>query len=91
MASMTLKPPGRRSMVQGGGKRRPVIAQVYNRKGARPKPMLGFHPGLLLLNGHGEKNKQDSPNRIVRATLKGEAMETVLCATFKTIFKSVLI
>jgi hypothetical protein len=45
----------------------------------------------LLLNGHGEKNKQGSPNRIVRATLKGEAMETVLCATFETIFKSVLI
>jgi hypothetical protein len=28
-----MKPPGKRSTVQGSGKRRPVIAQVYNRKG----------------------------------------------------------
>ena len=50
-------------------------------------PRLGFQlprPGRLLLNGHREKNKQGIPNR-------GEAMETVLCATFETIFKSVLI
>jgi hypothetical protein len=45
----------------------------------------------MLLNGHGEKNKQGSPNRIVGATLKGEARGAVLCATFETIFKSVLI
>ena len=29
--------------------------------------------GLLLLNGHGDKNKQGSPNRIIRAALKGDA------------------
>src|SRR6476620_6088027 len=60
----------------------------------RPKPSLGFQPpgpGPLLLNGHGEKNKQGSPNRTVRATLKGEATGRVLCATFETIFRSVLI
>jgi hypothetical protein len=27
----------------------------------------------LLLNGHGDKNKQGSPNRIIRAALKGDA------------------
>ena len=60
----------------------------------RPKPTLGFQPpgsGPLLLNGHSEKNNQGSPNRIVRAMLKGEATGRVLCATFETIFRSVLI
>ena len=26
-----------------------------------------------MLNGHGDKNKQGSPNRIIRAALKGDA------------------
>ena len=72
-----------------------TIVSSKPRLGARRQMLtLGFQPPgprLLLLNGHGEKNKQGSPNRIVRATLSGEASGRVLCATFETIFKSVLI
>ena len=43
------------------------------KRSAWPKPTLGFSTSLLLLNGHGDKNKQGSPNRIIRAALKGDA------------------
>ena len=40
---MTLKPPGKRSTVQGGGKRRSGIVLGYSKEGAGPKP----HRGLI--------------------------------------------
>ena len=38
-----------------------------------------------------DKNKQGSPNRIIRAELKGDATGAMICATSETIFKSVQI